>query len=106
MITKKPWGVEEIIYKGKYVLKKIIMEKGHKCSFQYHKKKHETIYVLCGKLSLVADGENITMSPGTHAIIPAGVFHRMEGLETTEYLEASTPELKDVVRLEDDYNRV
>ena len=52
-IIKKPWGSEQIIEKNKeYMLKKLYMKKGHKCSLQYHNKKVETIYVLSGKVNL------------------------------------------------------
>ena len=43
-------------------------------------------------------GESITLNPGD--------IHRMEGVEDSEYLEASTPEMEDVVRIQDDFNRV
>jgi len=112
MITKKPWGQEEILEQNdKYVLKRITMNKGCKCSLQYHKKKRETIYILSGKLSLYrgwSAAQNVVseMYPGTFRTIENGLTHRMEGIEDTVYLEASTPELDDVIRLEDDYNRV
>ena len=80
------------------------------CSIQYHELKKETIYVLKGRLRLyigleidkldekiMVPGDNITINPYT--------IHRMEGIEDSEYLECSTPELWDVVRLVDNYNR-
>ena len=49
----KPWGYEVIIeHNEKYVMKKLKMNKGHKCSIQYHEKKKETVYVLSGKLKV------------------------------------------------------
>ena len=87
------------------------MKKGHRCSLQFHKKKHETIYVLQGKLKIYF-GKNkkklknkILKKNGT-IIIEPGIIHRMEALNNSIYLEASTPQLKDVVRLSDDYKRV
>ena len=110
-IIEKPWGNEEVIeINERYMVKRLTMWKGHRCSMQYHKMKCETIYVLSGKLlihygptleglvSKVFDsGETITIKPK--------VVHRMEGIEDCIYLEASTPELEDVVRLVDDYQR-
>lgn len=110
-IIEKPWGREEIIeINDKYMVKKLTMWKNHRCSLQYHKRKCETIYVLSGKLlisfgpdkeklesRIFVTGETITLQPG--------VIHRMEGAEDVVYLEASTPEMEDVVRLVDDYNR-
>tara|TARA_B100000795_G_scaffold30144_1_gene19863 strand:- start:11 stop:355 length:345 start_codon:yes stop_codon:yes gene_type:complete len=111
-IIEKPWGKEEIIeINEKYMVKKLTMWKEHRCSLQFHNHKKETIYVLSGKLRIVSGpnqnnlkekiylaGDSITISPGT--------VHRMEGVEDSVYLEASTAEMNDVVRLVDDYDRV
>ena len=110
-IIEKPWGKEEIVeVNEKYMVKKLTMWKEHRCSLQFHNQKKETIYVLSGKLRIVSGpnqnnlkekiylaGDSITISPGT--------VHRMEGAEDSVYLEASTPEMDDVVRLVDDYDR-
>ena len=107
----KPWGKEELIeLNGRYVLKKLFMNKGHRCSLQYHKKKHETIYVLQGKLKIYSGvkidklSEKIYLANETISLEP-GIIHRMEAVEDSIYLEASTPELDDVVRISDDYAR-
>ena len=111
-IIEKPWGKEEIIeINEKYMVKKLTMWKEHRCSLQFHNHKKETIYVLSGKLRIVSGpnqnnlkekiylaGDSITITPGT--------VHRMEGVEDSVYLEASTSEMNDVVRLVDDYDRV
>lgn len=106
MRIEKPWGYEELIYVGEnYLLKKLFMKKGQRCSLQYHKIKHETVYVLEGKIELFHNGKNIVLLPNEHAIIAPGEIHRMTGLEDSIYLEASTPELEDVVRIQDDFGR-
>ena len=52
-IILKPWGSEEILsHNNRYVLKKLTMKKGKRCSLQYHRKKHETVYVISGKLKV------------------------------------------------------
>ncbi len=113
MICKieKPWGREEILeHNDNYVVKKLIMKKGHCCSLQYHKKKHETVYVLYGSLS-VSYGDSahklsvIVVKDGEYIVIPPTKIHRMEALEYAVYLECSTPELDDVIRIEDNYGR-
>ena len=112
IVINKPWGSEELILLNKdYCLKKLKMFKGRRCSLQFHKKKHETIYVLKGSLKITF-GKNrkklkkkILKKDGT-IIIKPGTIHRMEALKNSIYLEASTPQLKDVVRLLDDYKRV
>ena len=110
-IIDKPWGFEELIeVNNNYVLKKLFMKKGRRCSLQYHNLKHETIYVLEGVLKVqVAQGdgayEEILLSSGQSLVVTVGQVHRMEGVSDCYYLEASTPELDDVVRVSDDYGR-
>lgn len=107
----KPWGYEVIIeHNEKYVMKKLKMNKGHKCSIQYHEKKKETVYVLSGKLKVyigdkmeILDG--IILEPHDTITIEPYKIHRMEAIEDSVYLEASTPELEDVIRLKDEYGR-
>ena len=110
-IIDKPWGKEELLeINDHYMVKKLTMRKGHRCSLQYHEQKKETIYVLSGQLKIYSGplenkltekiygpNDTITLSPGT--------IHRMEGVEDCVYLEASTPQMEDVVRIQDDYNR-
>ena len=110
-IIEKPWGKEEVIeINDKYMMKKLTMLKGHRCSLQLHNHKNETIYVLSGQLRIISgpDQDNLTgkiYTEGESITISPGVIHRMEGLEDSIYLEASTPEMDDVVRLVDDYER-
>lgn len=110
-IIEKPWGREEVIeINARYMVKKLTMNKGHRCSIQYHNTKCETIYVLSGKLRIYYGPElgkleaKIFSGGETITIVPK-VVHRMEAVEDSVYLEASTPEMDDVVRLEDDYKR-
>lgn len=108
----KPWGYEELIeHNDRYVMKKLMMKKGHRCSLQYHKYKKETIYVLEGELKIsmgVASDKlhDEIFKPGDSFTLWPGMIHRAEGITDAVYLEASTPELDDVVRLKDDYDRV
>ncbi len=110
-IIEKPWGKEEVIeINDKYMMKKLTMWKGHRCSLQLHNLKKETIYVLSGQLRIISgpDKNNLTekiYTAGDSITISPGTVHRMEGAEDSVYLEASTPEMDDVVRLVDDYDR-
>ena len=110
-IINKPWGSEELISLNKnYCLKKLKMLKGHRCSLQYHKKKHETIYVLKGALRIFFGKtekklKEITLKENQSMIIEPLTIHRMEAVKNSIYLEASTSQLKDVVRILDDYGR-
>ena len=80
------------------------------CSMQYHELKRETMYVLKGKLRLyigtdINNLEQREMLPGDKVTIEPYTIHRMEGIEDSEYLECSTPEVWDVIRLADKYKR-
>ncbi len=108
----KPWG-HEIIWArtDRYVGKILHVRAGESLSYQYHRMKDETVRILSGRLRLeVADGDGprqqVELAPGDGWHITPGMRHRMTALEDTDVLEVSTPELDDVVRLEDRYGRV
>jgi len=107
----KPWG-EEIIFAEteRYAGKILVVKKGEILSLQYHEKKEETLYLYRGRVRLwiEVDGEldEKIMLPGDSRHIRPLTRHRMEALEDSEIFEVSSPELDDVVRLEDRYGRV
>jgi quercetin dioxygenase-like cupin family protein len=108
--VEKPWG-HEIIYaeNERYAGKILFVRAGERLSLQYHEKKDETIYVLSGELDLQIeeDGALVVrrLHPGEARHIPRGTRHRMIGVTDCQIAEASSPELDDVVRLEDSYGR-
>ena len=110
ILINKPWGMEEIIEKNKhYLLKKITMFKGHRCSLQYHNKKLETLFILSGELKVFLQNTKIKKyyklkKKDTLTIMPKSI-HRMKAIKKCVYLESSTPHLTDVVRISDDYQR-
>lgn len=86
------------------------MNKSHRCSLQYHKVKKETVYVLAGILKVYTGDrieklDEIIMKPHDSLTLEPLKIHRMEALEYCVYLEASTSELDDVIRLRDEYGR-
>lgn len=107
----KPWGKEELIeYNDKYVMKRLFMKKGESCSMQYHEIKKETIYVLSGilKIYIGKDIDNLSeiiLKKDDRITISPYTIHKCEGVEDTYYLESSTNELYDVIRLQDNYGR-
>ena len=109
----KPWGWELIWAEtDRYVGKILHIEAGHALSLQYHERKDETIYVLSGRI-LFEHGaagapalERVTLERGDSFHITPHLRHRMTAEATSDVLEASTPELDDVVRLDDRYGRV
>ena len=110
--VEKPWGHEEIWAEtDRYVGKILAIRKGHRLSLQYHEVKDETILVISGRLGLELEddeGELVKseLGPGASRRVLAGRKHRFAAVEDCELVEVSTPELDDVVRLEDDYKRV
>lgn len=109
--VEKPWGHELIWARtDRYVGKILHIEPGHLLSLQYHEQKDETIYVLNGEIIFrvkVDDVlEEIPMKEGDSYHVTPGTVHQMEAVTPADLLEASTPELDDVVRIEDRYGRV
>jgi mannose-6-phosphate isomerase len=108
----KPWGYELIwAHTDRYVGKILHVKRGESLSYQFHRIKDETIYVLRGVLDLEvgttdADRRTMRLEPNANYRIRPGMRHRMTAVEECDILEASTPELDDVVRLEDRYGRV
>ena len=109
--VEKPWG-HELIWAttDRYVGKILVIETGRRLSFQYHEVKDEWIHVLAGRLRLTledATGAVVEreLGPGEGAHVPPLRRHRYEAIERAELVEVSTPELADVIRLEDDFGR-
>jgi len=103
----KPWGWELWFAHTKHYVGKIIfIKKGHRLSKQYHRRKHETVYAHEGRWILEIGGKERPMKPGDFAVVKPGVVHRFcSPYQNVRLLEVSTPHVKDVVRLEDDYGR-
>ena len=110
-IVKKPWGHENRwAITDKYLGKILHINPGHKLSRQYHENKDESIYVLEGELVLeIGQGdqmEKFMLSPGATWRIQPNTIHRFVAPSAgCVLIEVSTPEIDDVVRLEDDYSR-
>jgi mannose-6-phosphate isomerase-like protein (cupin superfamily) len=110
--VEKPWGHETIWAETSLYVGKILHVKaGEALSVQYHNTKDETIHLLRGRMRFLVgpigselvevplrEGESFRITPGT--------VHRMEAIEECDILEASTPHLDDIVRLEDRYGRI
>jgi mannose-6-phosphate isomerase-like protein (cupin superfamily) len=108
---EKPWGYELHWAKtDRYVGKVLHVKAGHALSLQYHNKKDETMYLYSGKMVLETEQEGQLvrweMTPGDSVHITPKTVHRITAIEDCDVLEASTPELDDVVRLEDRYGRI
>jgi len=109
--VEKPWGHEEIwAVTDHYVGKVLVIEAGKRLSLQKHAVKDESILVVSGRLRLHLEDDAGTvqvleLGPGEHRHVQTGRIHRYEAIDRTELMEVSTPELDDVIRLEDDFGR-
>ncbi|MBI2463846.1 cupin [Candidatus Peregrinibacteria bacterium] len=110
-IKEKPWGREIwFAHTGKYAGKILEVKKGHRYSLQYHEKKQETQYIFQGKV-LFTMGSNMKklqkkiLLKGQKVDVTPGCIHRLEAIEDALIFEVSTPELDDVIKIEDDYGR-
>jgi len=110
--VEKPWGHELIwALSERYCGKLIFVKAGCALSLQFHNEKDESWLVQSGKakLELGEAGQRLlneeVIGPGAAFRYRPGTVHRVTALEDTTILEVSTPELDDVVRLEDLYGR-
>ena len=106
----KPWGHETIwAHTDRYVGKILHIRAGQALSVQYHERKDETVHLLSGEMRYwVKQGEEMTdvaLGAGESFRITPGTIHYMEAVTDCDVLEASTPELDDVVRIKDRYGR-
>ena len=109
--TDKPWGYE-LLYAltPQYAGKILFVKKGYRLSLQYHQEKEESQYLLYGKALFTVQPQNGQLTEtvaesGFCLHLPPMTTHRIEALEDATILEVSTPQLSDVVRLQDDYGR-
>ena len=109
--VQKPWGHEVVWAEtDRYAGKILVIEAGRRLSLQYHERKLESIFVLEGRLRLYLEGDDgeihtEELGPGAARLVPVGRIHRYEAIERVELFEVSSPELDDVVRIEDDFGR-
>lgn len=107
----KPWGYElRWAVNDRYIGKLIHVGAGHALSLQYHERKDETIFIASGLLDLLLENpqgviETHRLTSGMSARITPGRHHRFQAVEDTDLFEVSSPEIDDVVRLEDRYGR-
>jgi mannose-6-phosphate isomerase len=110
--VEKPWGYElHWAITDRYVAKILHINKGEALSLQFHERKDEFQYVVKGAVDIELggpDGSLAThrMSAGDTLHITPGTRHRLTAVEDADIFEVSTPEIDDVVRLEDRYGRV
>jgi mannose-6-phosphate isomerase-like protein (cupin superfamily) len=107
----KPWGYElRFAITERYLGKLIHVNQGEALSLQYHEQKDETLLVTLGEMDLELEGDDGTiavhrMRTGDCVRVVPGRRHRMTAVQDCEFFEVSSPEINDVVRLDDRYGR-
>jgi mannose-6-phosphate isomerase-like protein (cupin superfamily) len=128
-LVTKPWGYEKWLTPedSPYVLKEIFIRAPHRSSLQIHRFKVETGWIVKGdgllhlhQTDLDPQGimcvrtvnDILVNSTHTEQIFEGSVFHikpgeihRVEAITDITLIEASTPEVDDVIRLQDDEGR-
>ncbi len=105
-VIDKPWGAEYVWAEtDRYAGKLLFVRAGHSLSLQYHERKMESMWVLAGAGTLEVDGHPQAISPGNTITILPGTLHRLTAQIDLSVLEVSSPELDDVVRVQDVYGR-
>jgi mannose-6-phosphate isomerase len=108
--VEKPWGYELWwAQTDRYVGKLLHVKAGTQLSLQYHERKDETIHLAAGEMVLVLkEGDRLVdhaMRVGESYRVRPGTIHRMRAVTDCDVWEVSTPEVEDVVRVQDDYGR-
>jgi mannose-6-phosphate isomerase-like protein (cupin superfamily) len=105
-VVHKPWGREVWwAVTDRYAGKRLEVRAGHSLSLQYHERKLETLLVTDGRILLRVGEEEREVGPGVAVTIPPGTLHRLRALADAVIYEVSTPDLDDVVRVQDEYGR-
>ena len=109
--VEKPWGWELVWAEAEeYVGKLLFVHAGESLSLQYHERKDESWLVQEGRARLElgevgGEREEVEIGPGDAFRFRPRTVHRVTALEDTLVVEVSTPNLADVVRLDDRYGR-
>tara|TARA_B100000989_G_scaffold297664_1_gene284231 strand:- start:18173 stop:18526 length:354 start_codon:yes stop_codon:yes gene_type:complete len=108
----RPWGRFIVIEdNANYKIKKIEVESGQRLSYQYHNRRSEVWTIIKGVAQITIDGIEKKFNVGDTIVIPVGVKHRVKNIGKVKliFIEVQTGEYfgeDDIVRLEDDYNRI
>ncbi len=111
-VIVKPWGYERIVdLNDRYCIKHIVITQNQRLSKQYHERKRETMILMSGAATVTlfdrGATQDVILQVGEPLVIEPRTIHRVKGESHNDavIMEISSPELEDVVRLEDDYGR-
>ena len=109
---ERPWGRFFVLHDElNYKLKRIEVDPGGRLSYQYHKRRSESWTIVEGVGTVTLEGKVKEYTEGQTVLIPQGAKHRIEnkGIEKVVFIEVQTGTYfgeEDIVRIEDDYNRI
>jgi len=107
----KPWGKEEWLeLNDAYCYKRIYINAGYKTSYQYHNFKRETNFIISGEAEIWLENdegivEKKIMKAGEYFNVTPPKKHRVIALTDIILQEVSTPEVDDVIRINDEFAR-
>lgn len=105
-VVLKPWGREVWwAVTPAYAGKVLEVRAGERLSLQYHRRKLETLLCERGEGELILGEERLPIRPGLTVTVQPGTLHQVIAHTNLRILEVSTPDLDDVVRVQDDYGR-
>lgn len=111
-VTEKPWGHEVLLVKNDlYVVKQLFVKANSRLSLQVHEEKCEHVTLVSGEAFIYVEDNNglaeFQLTPMEPVHIPPGVAHRIMSSSRSDavLVEVSTPQLDDIIRIDDDYGR-
>ncbi|RPI03364.1 MAG: D-lyxose/D-mannose family sugar isomerase [Calditrichaeota bacterium] len=84
-------------YCGKFMF----MFAGQTCPMHFHRKKHETFFIVKGRVDMELAGKRFTLSQGDRLIVDQFARHQFTAIEDSLILESSKPDLVDDSIFED-----
>lgn len=112
MIEARPWGIWELLHRSdEYAVKRLMVKPGQRLSLQYHLHRSETWYCVSGRGIVTIDEKEIPFTPGSMVSIPQGAHHRVvndgvDNLTIVEIWEGLYLQEDDIIRVQDDYERI
>ena len=107
---KRPWGsFEKFNENERCTVKLLYIKPGLRLSLQYHNKRKEFWKIINGSGIVEVQDRKTTLSEGDNIIIPSGAKHRIKASDSgCTVLEISYGifDEDDIVRIEDDYDRI
>jgi len=109
---ERPWGSYTVLDESRgYKIKRIVVNPGERLSLQMHHHRSEHWIVVSGAAKVTCGVEEFIVNVNESTFIPIGINHRLEnpGVIPLTIIEVQSGEYlgeDDIVRFQDDYDRV